>query len=106
MPTKLRSLTILILALAAGCWRGGVSPAPPAPLPPAVVVTRGPCLTAPPPRPPPSLATIPDAGAMTPEQIDALWAYLDALERRVARDWRLCGLPSTSTSSASPGTNP
>ena len=101
MPTKLRSLTILILALAAGCWRGGVSPAPPAPLPPAVVVTRGPCLTAPPPRPPPSLATIPDAGDMTPEQLDALWAYLDALERRVARDWRLCG-PHTTTRRGTP----
>lgn len=91
MPTKPRSLITLTLALAAGCWRGGASPAPAASLPPAVVVTRGPCLTAPPPSPPPSLASIPDAGDMTPEQLDALWTYVDALERRVARDWRLCG---------------
>lgn len=50
---------------------------------------------------------------MTAEQLAALFERLEVLEastarleRRVARDWRLCGPPPTSTSSASPGTNP
>lgn len=51
---------------------------------------------------------------MTAEQLAALFARLEVLEastarleRRVARDWRLCGQPpSTSTSPATPGANP
>lgn len=91
MLTRPRSQIIPTLVLVAACSRGGASPGPVAPLQPALAVTRGPCLTAPPPVPPPSLASIPDAGDLTAEQLDALWTYLDALERRVARDWRLCG---------------
>lgn len=82
---------ILTLALAAASCGGGATRATLPPLPPSVVVERGPCLTAPPPAPPPSLAAIPEAGPIGAELADALLAYVEVLERRVLRDWRLCG---------------
>ena len=119
MPTVKYS-SLLAAILAAACSRGGPPPSSPRPPPPAVIVRPEPtrCLTqAPPPPtpgPPPILRTIAEVGDVTAEQLAALFERLEVLEastarleRRVARDWRLCGQPpSTSTSPAMPGTNP
>lgn len=93
--------------LAVACSRGGRPPSSPLPPPPAVIVRPEPtrCLTvAPPaatPAPSPILLTIGADGVLTEEQLTALWERLEVLEasvarleRRVARDWRLCGAPA------------
>lgn len=110
--------SLLVAILAAGCSRGGPPPSSPRPPPPAVIVRPEPtwCLTqAPPPPtpgPPPILRTIAEVGDVTAEQLAALFARIEVLEastarleRRVARDWRLCG-PHSTSSPASPATNP
>lgn len=100
-----RSWSLVLAApLAAACSRGGPPPSSPQPPPPAVIVRPdpAPCLTqAPPPATPapsPILRTIAEVGDVTPEQLAALFDRLDVLEdstarleRRVLRDWRLCG---------------
>ena len=101
MPTVKYS-SLLAAILAAACSRGG--PPPSSPRPPAQVPRLEPtaCLTQPPPPPtpgpPPILRAIAEVGDVTPEQLEALWARVEVLEastarleRRVARDWRLCG---------------
>jgi hypothetical protein len=90
MPTALRLLTILTLALAGACSRGGAKLTPPRP-PSPVVVTPGRCLTQPPPGPPASLVAMADDGDLSPEQEEWLWTYLEVLEGYARRAWKVCG---------------
>lgn len=85
-----RTLFLLLTpVLALACSRGGASPSV-RPLP--VVTQRVPCLTQPPPTVTPEMLTRLESGGFSVEEENAwLWTYVDVLERRVARDWKLCG---------------
>lgn len=107
MPT-VSCWSLLVATLAAACSSTGPRPSAPQPPAPTVIVRPEPtrCLTqSPPPKTPgpsPILLSISEVGDVTAAQLDALWSRLDVLEasvvrleRRVARDWLLCGPPST-----------
>ena len=102
--------SLLVATLAAACSSVGPRPSAPQPPAPTVIVRPEPtrCLTqSPPPQTPgpsPILLAIAPEGDVTAEQLDALWSRLDVLEasvarleRRVARDWRLCGAPAAAS---------
>lgn len=85
------TLTILTLVLACACARPGVCPPRPPALPPTVVTTPGPCLTQPPPLPSPELIRLADKDSLTPEEEVWLWTWVEVVQTRMTRDWRLCG---------------
>lgn len=90
--TITRISILLCLALACGCWRAGTAPAPKPPGQRPLATTRGPCLSQPPPTVPRAVLDRIDAGTLTPdEEREWLWSYVEVLERRIRRDWALCG---------------
>lgn len=84
-------LTILTPMLAVACGKHGACPPTSPPLPPGLVETRGPCLTQPPPLPSPELIRLADKDSLTPEEEVWLWTWVEVVQSRMTRDWKLCG---------------